>query len=67
MDDKQNDGPYILVTDDSGHWYVIPAAKRVRWEIWRDSDDADLGVSPEYAEGVGGNPNLVEFEGYIIK
>jgi hypothetical protein len=64
---KEKAGPFILVTDDSGHWYVIPSAKRIRWAVWLESEDAELGSPPDYAQAVGGNPNLVEFTGYVIK
>jgi hypothetical protein len=67
---QKEPGPYILVTDDSGHWYVIPEARREHWDINRDNDftgEEGAGEYPDYAEAVGGNPNLVQFNDYIIE
>lgn len=61
-----NQGPFILVTDDDSHWYVIPHAKLARWGVWLSSEAAELGDVPDYARSVGGSPSLVKFEGYEI-
>jgi len=58
---------YTLVSDDDGHWYVIPVAKQSEFTKWLNSDDAQDGVSPEWAEAVGGAPCLVWFPSYVIK
>lgn len=59
-------GPFMLVQDDSSHWYVIPTATLAHWTAWLDSDSAQLGDVPDYAEQVGGSPALVQFTEYKI-
>lgn len=48
---------YILVSDESGHDYVIPQDKLDNWEAWvdLDSDDPESWDAPDYAERVEGN------------
>lgn len=60
-------GPFILVMDNECHWYVIPAAKRIRWSLWLDSEESQRGIEPDYADPVGGNPNMVQFDSYVIR
>lgn len=62
-------GPFILVTDNDGHHYVIPEAKLIRWEVWCNipSDDERSWEPPDFAEAVGGSPSLVSFPSYTIK
>ncbi len=58
------DGPsYEVVSDDSGHDYVIPSARKLRWYIWCDSEEAELGAVPEWAERINGK---LRFENYVI-
>lgn len=56
-------GPYILVTDDDGHWYVIPKSKHARWEVWLTQQ---LILLPDYAQSLGGSPSCVEFMEYTV-
>lgn len=50
-----------LVQDDSSHWYVIPAEKRADWEAWLDSEDAEDGILPEWADGLNRHPSFYSF------
>jgi hypothetical protein len=50
---------FILVSDDSGHDYVIPESKSEDWEAWLDEED-DL---PDYATRVEGDFRFREWEG----
>ncbi len=54
----------VLVQDDDCHWYLIPANRRGRWEIWVGSGNE---VVPEWATRVNGPPDLVEFDSYVIR
>lgn len=65
---------YVLIPDDDGHWYVIPVDKQDEFFKWVDSivdaiNDPELRYpeKPEWADEVGGAPNLVEFSDYVIK
>lgn len=57
---------FILQRDDDAHWYVIPADKQEEWAEWLESEDAEDGILPDFAEEIGGHPSLVEFENYRI-
>lgn len=71
---------YVLVTDDSSHWYVIPADKQDEWwdwveysmkfwdqQLYLENPDIEDPTLPDWAEEVGGAPSLVEFENYTIR
>jgi hypothetical protein len=60
-------GPYILVSDDSGHHYVIPNGREEHWNAWIGSTQWEDGEIPAYAEAIGGSPTRVVFESYIIQ
>lgn len=59
---------FYLVSDDDGHWYVIPSSKEGAWREWRDipSDDERAWEPPEFAEYINGPPSNVKFTGYRI-
>lgn len=59
---------WMLVTDQSCHWYVIPADKIGAWNEWCsiDEDDERSWDAPDWAVGVGGSPSLVTFESPLI-
>ncbi len=57
---------YFMDSDDSGHWYVIPAARRKEWELWLESDGEDAWDAPSFAEAVNGSPSRVTFEAPVI-
>lgn len=59
-------GPYVLINDDDGHWYLIPEAQLSDWETWIRSDAWQDGEAPDYAESVGGSPSLVRIFSYQI-
>lgn len=45
---------YRLAQDDSCHWYLIPADRQKDWWDWMESEDAKLGVEPEWAKRIDG-------------
>jgi hypothetical protein len=57
-------GPYVFESDGDGHFYVIPAARMKDWAVWIDSQDAQDGIEPDWADIVGGNPSLISFSDY---
>lgn len=60
---------YFLSQDNSGHWYVVPFAKRSEWAEWNDlpEDDERAWDAPDWAAPVGGSPSLVVFDEYRIE
>jgi hypothetical protein len=54
---------YFLDRDDSGHWYLVEAAKRPEWGVWsaREADDELGWAVPPFAERLNGSPSLVTF------
>lgn len=59
-------GPYMLVDDDDGHWYVIPAKREADWDKWVGGEEWQDGNAPSYADSVGGSPRLIEIFSYRI-
>lgn len=47
-------GPFILVSDDDGHDYIIPVSRRNDWDKWCDMDsyDCESWQVPNYAMSV---------------
>ena len=42
---------YFLDRDESGHWYIVPVAKRAEWNKWRDLDGDDFEPdAPQWAK-----------------
>jgi len=58
--------PYIMVTDNDSHWYVIPKSEEPTWNRWLASAGYGYSDTPAYAEAVGGAPSLVSFTTYTI-
>jgi hypothetical protein len=56
---------YMLVQDQSSHWYLIPADRRPEWDAWSELDEDDEAAwdAPEFAVPVNGNPSRVVFSG----
>lgn len=52
---------YTLVQDDSCHWYIIPADKKEDWYKWEQSEEAELGHIPDWADHFGSGPEAVTF------
>jgi hypothetical protein len=50
-----------LVSDDDGHDYVIPADKQRAWYDFLNSEAAELGELPEWAERLQLSPNCYTF------
>ena len=55
---------YMLVRDNDGHWYVIPAGRDEEFDAWCESDEYELGETPEWADRIGGSPSLILFPSY---
>ena len=55
---------YCLVSDDDGHWAVIPAYRIDEFYDWLDTVGEE---EPDWIDWVGGAPSLVTFENYEIK
>ena len=56
---------YILVEDDDGHCYVIPAENEDAFDKWVATNGDEM--QPIWVEEVGGSPRLVKFTGYRIE
>jgi crotonobetainyl-CoA:carnitine CoA-transferase CaiB-like acyl-CoA transferase len=54
---------HMLVTDNDGHWYVIPTQDEQQWQEFCQipSDDERSWDAPKFALAVGGSPSLVKF------
>ena len=65
---------HCLVSDDDGHWYVVPVEHKDafhRWVqavgfFWEQESEGDEPARPEWAQEVGGSPSRVEFENPVI-
>lgn len=55
---------YFLDSDEDGHWYLVEASSRKKWEEWLrlDPEDELSWTHPSFAKAVGGSPNRIEFE-----
>ena len=55
---------YYLDQDNEGHWMLVNSAYACDYQRWLeiDSDDPRAWETPPYAEKIGGNPNVIEFE-----
>jgi len=63
-------GPFVLVTDNDSHWYVIPSARQEHWDAQASNDftgEEGPDEIPDYADQVGGSPSLVVFDSYSIE
>lgn len=60
---------FLLIQDDSCHWYIIPARREHDFRKWLDLDeeDEDSWIVPKYAQELGGRPSLVKFQNPRIK
>jgi hypothetical protein len=47
---------YCLATDNSSHWYLVPAARRAEFSAWAElpEDDERGWVEPDYARRIDG-------------
>lgn len=59
-EERMRDMRYVLQSDDDGHWYVIPAAKKDLFNEWIGGG-YETQPQPEWAWQVGGHPNNVTF------
>lgn len=59
---------FFLSQDNDGHWYIVQAARRDDWLTWleQDEDEEASWEEPDFAERLGGAPDLVEFGEYEI-
>lgn len=53
---------WMLATDNSGHWYLIPAERLSDWGTWLDldEDDEQSWEAPEFAKRIDG-PHMMTF------
>lgn len=51
---------YTIVSDESSHKYLIPADRRDQWYSFLDSEEAELGRTPDWARQIEGA--LLTFE-----
>ena len=70
--DEDSPKEFILVQDDSKHWYVIPANKQDDWVEWLKLlklGEVSPCPLPDYVESVGyyQSPSLVKFPSYTIE
>jgi hypothetical protein len=65
---KQEAGPrkYMLITDDDGHWYIIPSLKGNDWYTFLEDPEMPYKALPSWAKPVGGSYALVTFDEYHI-
>jgi len=56
---------YVIVSDDDGHNYVIPADKIKDWDYWLM--DACDDILPSWCKTIGGSITLVKFTNYRIE
>jgi hypothetical protein len=54
---------FCMMSDDDGHWYVIPVDKK---REFLDATSEPYEELPEWASAVGGDPSLVSFDSYRI-
>lgn len=57
---------YCLVQDDSGHDYLIPAARLDEWFAWRGSEAEENGDVPTWARALGCARSRITFEAPAI-
>lgn len=70
--DKHSLLSFVLVTDNDGHWYVVPVTDLKKWEAFlaipgTDEDGCDGCDVPAFAQHVGGAPSLIKFTTYKIE
>jgi hypothetical protein len=49
---------YRMVQDDDCHWYLIPANRSFEFDTWRESDDYQAGIEPDWAHRIDGPHRL---------
>jgi hypothetical protein len=55
---------FILVQDDSCHWYVIPEHMSAVWDRWWEDDEGR--EAPEWAHRINGAPSRVVFNSWRL-
>lgn len=67
---------FCLVSDDDGHYYIIPYDKKVDWSCyleecehyWGEQNyDGDPPEQPEWAETLGCSPTMVSFSDWKVE
>lgn len=51
---------YRLVSDDDGHWYIVPADRQEEFDELIMSDEFNRAM-PAWVQEVNGHPNNVSF------
>lgn len=60
-----SDAYYVMVQDDDGHWYVIPADRINDFRAWVATCGDE--EQPIWVASVGGSPSLVLFRQFDIR
>lgn len=61
---------YCIVSDDDGHYYVIPVNRFEEWDEWVYKTvpySIERGCTPEWADSVGGCQSPVNFPSYEVE
>ncbi len=56
-------GPFCIVADNDGHWYVIQSKRQEQWERFLKSRACDDGIEPVWAQRIDG-PGSIDFIDY---
>lgn len=59
-----NDSTYFLDRDNSGHWYLVRADRRVEWNAWQNLPDSDEESwdAPWFSTRLAGPPSALQFQ-----
>ena len=55
-----------LVSDDDGHWFIIPADKWEEWEGWLENPETTDYTEPKWARYTNTHPSRVTFTDWTI-
>jgi hypothetical protein len=59
---------FMIVSDDDGHDYVIPAEKRAEWREYIEAAYGDDPPDePEWVRAIGGSLSLLTFTDPVIR
>jgi hypothetical protein len=65
---------YCLISDDDGHWYVVPADKRLEaydyfekiYKYWEEMPEEEEPIEPEWLDRINTGISYVTFPSYQI-
>lgn len=60
---------YMIVSDDDGHDFIIPADDEAEWDKLETQfyNDEEVNFPPDWAVEVGGSLRLIKFTSYRIE